>query len=391
MLDLRDRLARVTSGSQYLPEIDGLRFLAIMPVVALHVASFLYLFKFQTRHLPRDWGEKSGSFFLWVLSTGWMGVPIFFVISGFILGLPFAQHRLAGGPEPALRRYYLRRLTRIEPPYLVALTAYWLLGPVTLGWTQNYLAGLVYLHVLTFAALNPVLIVSWSLEIEVIFYALAPWLAGIFRLGPNALRWGLTGVAILLYGYTIPPKLLQTGSVRLANTLPAFLQYFMAGLLVADLYASGVIRRTSSYLWDLFGLSALMAVFAMAGQNGWRYRWLGPACIAVMMVAAFRGAWFNRFLRFPAVSIIGGMCYSIYLFHIAIVGSTAKILFPLFPSHWSFETMAVAALAIQVPLALAISAVLFVWVEKPFMNGSGSRYLEGWIHRQPAPVATWSR
>jgi peptidoglycan/LPS O-acetylase OafA/YrhL len=376
MPDWRTRLTRVTSGSQYLPEIDGLRFLAIMPVVALHAASYVYLFRHQTRSLPRDWGEKSGSFFLWLVSTGWMGVPIFFVISGFILGLPFAQHRLAGGAEPSIRRYFLRRLTRIEPPYVVALTAYWIFGGFTASWLGHYAAGLAYVHVLVFGALNPVLVVSWTLEIEVVFYIMAPWLARLYGMGPSLVRQVGTGSAILLYGYLVPPKLIQSGMPRLANTLPAFIQYFAAGLLLADLYASGVIRRSKSYFWDAMGICGLCTIFALGGQEAWRYRWLGPASVALMMVAAFRGVWFNRFVRTPSVSIIGGMCYSIYLLHTGIIGTTGKIVFPMLPEGWSFEAMTAVALAIEAPLVLAVSAAFFVWVERPFMNGPGSRYLE---------------
>ena len=49
-------------------------------------------------------------------------MPLFFAISGFILALPFAEHYLSGAPRPTLGRYYVRRVTRIEPPYVINLT-----------------------------------------------------------------------------------------------------------------------------------------------------------------------------------------------------------------------------------------------------------------------------
>ena len=49
------------------------------------------------------------------------GVELFFAISGFILGIPFASHYLRGVPRVNLRRYFIRRLTRLEPPYIINL------------------------------------------------------------------------------------------------------------------------------------------------------------------------------------------------------------------------------------------------------------------------------
>ena len=49
------------------------------------------------------------------------GVELFFIISGFILGLPFAKQYLAGGKQVRLGAYFLRRLTRLEPPYILIL------------------------------------------------------------------------------------------------------------------------------------------------------------------------------------------------------------------------------------------------------------------------------
>src|SRR3974390_3528655 len=87
---LLGRLSRVTSpGRQFVPQIDGLRFIAIMTVVAYHVSLF-YLFH---RGLtPTFWLNT-------VFAAGHNGVALFFSISGFILSLPFAREELCGGPR----------------------------------------------------------------------------------------------------------------------------------------------------------------------------------------------------------------------------------------------------------------------------------------------------
>ena len=123
---LAGKLSRVPSSGEYFPEVDGLRFLAILPVLILHAASQLLIARGWTTFAP-DWSKTHG-LILRVIGTGGIGVQIFFVISGFIIALPFARHALLGAPAPKLGRYFLRRLTRIEPPYILALTAMYIIA-----------------------------------------------------------------------------------------------------------------------------------------------------------------------------------------------------------------------------------------------------------------------
>ena len=105
-------LRRITSGSSWIPEIDGLRFIAIALVVLFHLSAEVYS-KSSVPLIVQSWYSGLFTFF----GRGDIGVRIFFVISGFILGRPFARHYLLGHARPSLRSYYLRRLSRIEPPY----------------------------------------------------------------------------------------------------------------------------------------------------------------------------------------------------------------------------------------------------------------------------------
>ena len=114
------KLSRVTSpGRKYYPEIDGLRFLAIASVLIYHV--------WFAAHQDLSGYEALSRSQSWVLHVrhGDRGVELFFAISGFILGLPFASHYLGGGPKVAIGRYFQRRLTRLEPPYVIALVGFY--------------------------------------------------------------------------------------------------------------------------------------------------------------------------------------------------------------------------------------------------------------------------
>src|SRR5207248_8852502 len=108
----------------------------------------------------------------------------FFVISGFILGLPFASFYRGLGPQVSLRQYFLRRLTRLEPPYILNLAVFFALKVASqqYGFREllpHFLSSCFYLHNLVYADESLVNTVTWSLEIEVQFYVLVPLLAGL--------------------------------------------------------------------------------------------------------------------------------------------------------------------------------------------------------------------
>ena len=106
------RLSRITTSGRYIPELDGLRFIAIASVFVQHVQQIVM------RDLPQD---ALISLPARLVRDYRIGVELFFVISGFILGLPFAEQHLRGGRAVRLRAYYWRRLTRLEPPYVLSL------------------------------------------------------------------------------------------------------------------------------------------------------------------------------------------------------------------------------------------------------------------------------
>ena len=80
-------LRRITTSGGYIPEIDGLRFVAILVVVLYHVPIQIAI---------RSQEEVASNPFWQLIGKGSRGVELFFLISGFILGLPFAAHLLKG-------------------------------------------------------------------------------------------------------------------------------------------------------------------------------------------------------------------------------------------------------------------------------------------------------
>jgi peptidoglycan/LPS O-acetylase OafA/YrhL len=148
---LEGRLRRITSDGTYIAEIDGLRFIAIISVLMFHTRMMTTVYYGQI--VPPS--NKLLIALNTMLFHGGRGVELFFAVSGMVLGLPFARHCLNGDRVPSLDRYFKRRLTRLEPPYLLnlflrfplVLAAYHLTvlqGLPHLVCSLFYLRGLVY-------------------------------------------------------------------------------------------------------------------------------------------------------------------------------------------------------------------------------------------------------
>jgi len=112
---------RITTQKKFIPQIDGLRFVAIASVVLFHLYSALEGRGATRVPIPSDHDLPKP------------GVELFFAISGFILGVPFASHYILSAPKVRLKQYFLRRLTRLEPPYFLSFPLWMALQWVAAG------------------------------------------------------------------------------------------------------------------------------------------------------------------------------------------------------------------------------------------------------------------
>lgn len=321
---LLDHLRRQTTSGRFIAEIDSLRFVAIAMVVFYHLAGFVADNDRMARvpDAGRGWFYDAASY-------GHYGVQLFFMISGFVLALPFANHRLGEGKRVQLRPYFLRRLTRLEPPYVLCMIGFAAILIARHRFPTDQVlthlgASLVYLHNLLYANGSLINSVAWSLEIEVQFYCLAPLLAALYSIRRPKLRRLIIVTMFAVAAFVIAPL---TGG-RWALTILGFLQYFLVGFLVADLYVT-VWRHHPRAPW-------------------W---WRGPQVI-------LRNAW---------LATIGGMCYSIYLLHFPLISYVGHHTLPLAQGRGPLVHLAVQAVFI-VPAVLLVSTVYFVLIERPCMD-----------------------
>jgi len=353
-------LRRVTSSGNYIPEIDGLRFIAIFFVVVMaHGGTYI------TNTVLGS--EDKTSFRYQFLLEGVSGVSLFFIISGFILAIPFAKEKLLQQQKVQLRPYYWRRVTRLEPVYIITLIIYFIFRVYFLKHETfsellpHFLASLFYVHNIVFDDHSLVNGVAWSLEVEIQFYLLMPLFALLYHIRPQKTRRVILLVLIIAgaaYSYT--------HQYHIANIFDKGC-YFLGGMFLADLYVQDK-KNYNSNLYAIAGISCFITSLFIPAY--YVSMWFCIGKLFLMMGYFYWGiqnATLKKLLSFTPVTIIGGMCYSIYLLHPGVIGllmySMAKIQF----SENIFINGGIH-LFITITSILIVSAVFFLLVEKPTMR-----------------------
>ena len=380
---LPDTLGRADVAS-YMPELDGLRCLAIAFVLVWHAALRA------ARYLDHVPGEHLGNWYSY-FPHGEVGVILFFFISGFVVSQPFLLR-----PRQAWKvgGFYRRRVLRIYPPYLVAITlCFVVLGVAghvptdanafersSVPLSQSFLASLFYLHGMIFDApsrLNPPM---WSLEIEVAFYAVLPPLMMLYARARSR-RVRMIALATFIVAAVIASSLLIASldtDLRLRWGLFYHAYLFGLGVLAADLVGdpAGLGARKGSAGDVVFAAGLL--VLAGIGLAMTRYDARMPGSLyafaiqvltilslALVFYGAFHGRRASALLGRPWIRLVGTMCYSIYLTHIIVMTAVGEALGRVLHLHQTWAAYLVF-LGVLVTASLVAGLVFYMAVERPF-------------------------
>ena len=366
--------ARAARRSRYLPGVDGLRAVAV-------VAVLLY-------HADVTW-----------LPGGFLGVDVFFVISGYLITmLMLEEHHRTGAVS--VRGFYRRRARRLLPALFVLLLAVCSVAALfyreemarlraqvlsALTYSTNWY--LIFTDGSYFDSLGRPLALRhlWSLAVEEQFYLLWP-LVMVFllrrfreRLGSIALIIGaLAGasavwMALLYEPGTDPSRLYYGTDTRLATLL-------MGGLLAIfwrpSALAHGTVRRHGR-VFDLVGLLALAAIvwcFVNTSDTSaalYRGGFAALAVVSALAVAAAShpGTAFGRVLGVGALTWIGVRSYALYLWHWPIYVATRPEVDVPFDG--------VPLLALRLGLTVLLADVSYRLVERPIRRLGWGR----WVRR----------
>jgi len=294
---------RPTWLPSYIPELQGLRGLAVLGVIFYHCH-------------PRLEGTWLYYGSLW----GWAGVNLFFVLSGFLITSILLEAR---NRPNYFRNFYARRALRIWPVYLLVLivcyaNAPWFIGPGV--WdavkTAPWWAYLLFLQNLFHLTLPPALGQTWSLAIEEQYYFVwAPVVRFLRR------PWML---ATLLVAILIACPLLRMHHFWWLN--PTHTVIHLDGIAIGSLLAVGLYTlQWKRHIWLALGFTLLVAGTAAAATIAGGTAFLDSALAAVFAGAvlsciASTGAHnpLNAALRRGPLAFYGRISYGLYMIHIGI-------------------------------------------------------------------------
>ncbi|KER86034.1 acyltransferase family protein [Xanthomonas arboricola] len=353
------------------PALDLLRGIAIVWVMLFH--------SFVVGGLGPDWA--------WLSRYGWMGVDLFFVLSGFLIGTQVLRP-LARGQRLDFKEFYLRRAFRILPAFLLVLVIYmawpdfrespglapwWMFVTFTLNLFVDYGRDAAFSH-------------AWSLCVEEHFYLVFPLLATLLLRRPSAARFGVLCVLVVVAGIALRAGIwwhntaLDSAGVGLQRNwfiediyYPTWnrLDGLLAGVVLAVLK---VFRPMTWQRLQQHGNAILCAGVAILALALWLFRertgLIGNAVgwpvlslgLALLVLAGTASSGVLGGLHVPGAAWLAAISYSLYLTHKAVFHLTQGWFGP------ALEGRGVLAFAVYGLVAVLGGALLHYAVERPFLQ-----------------------
>jgi peptidoglycan/LPS O-acetylase OafA/YrhL len=353
-----------SSTSNYVPSLDGLRALAVALVMAVH-----YKTKF---------------------GGGWIGVPLFFVLSGFLITRILLEAKeSACGLGDFLRVFWVRRALRIFPLFLAFMflgeflwwaTSVPVTWPVARPWLYTYM--LNFGHMFNIVPISDVYTHFWSLAVEEQFYLLWPFV--IWFTSRKLLRFS---TIVLLIGAPVCRILLVEGGIYSADQLyfftPTLLDSFAAGAAIA-LFDFQWIRNIR--WWVLIG--ALLTIAAGMSANWyqgvrfvlwcmgypynmpahlqyvWGYSFLNITA-ALLVLGCLRGE-LNFFANKVLVNV-GKISYGIYIIHRPVF-RVVEVVEPWIKLHFGRVATQLICMFLFLAASFILAKLSYHYFELPFLK-----------------------
>ncbi len=309
-------------------------------------------------------------------------VSVFFVLSAFLLALPYMQSALAGRSAPNGRAFLFRRAARVVPLYVVAITVVWSArNPEILGDWVGLLRHLTFTQIYDQERIFHTIGPAWSLAVEVQFYlllALGGWLATrvTVRMAPQARLAFLLGVTTLIALGSMGWKLYAeyvlgypADAWHIWFGLPAKLDSFALGILLAILVAHRPWNLSALSLVTLRvgGSAVVVAAFLSRPSEGNSHLWfhtivsVGFVLILASTVMGRRDMWVRALSTRP-LAFLGVISYSLYLWHEPVLHfMTGQSWFPAMQDASGFT----AAVLLVVTLSVVVAWVSYHILEEP--------------------------
>jgi peptidoglycan/LPS O-acetylase OafA/YrhL len=362
------------------------------------IAAFLVLLT----HVGFDSGRSIQGPGYSIISRGDIGVPLFFVLSGFLLYRPMARARLSGKPLPSVRDYLARRALRIVPAFWVAAIVVMLVldrnavarhDPVQ--WIRHLGFAQVYSNTDPTRGMEQ----DWSLDVEVTFYLLLPFWPRLLRRltrrsSEPSVAAEFVGAAVLLVA-SIAWIILGHGknhvlNYEVGNWLPEHLDWFAGGMLLAVLSLLPTLRPRAAErfrgiyeLADSPGTCLLLAaaiwaiaLTPVAGPYNLALESVWSAVLKELIYCAFAVAfllpgclgdqsrgWSRAVLRTPVLQKLGEISYGIFLWHTGVMYVIRQLLHQREFTHNFPEMLLLTSIG-----SVLMAYLSFVVIERPAMR-----------------------
>jgi peptidoglycan/LPS O-acetylase OafA/YrhL len=344
------------------PGLDLLRALAIIVVVIYHAGIFGFA-------LPYSWHR-----------FGWIGVDLFFVLSGYLIGGQLLAP-LVRGEKMNLRRFFSRRALRIIPAYFVILAIYFCLPSLRefseISPLWKFLLSIQNIDLRGGTAFSH----AWSLAIEDQFYLALPLLLIVIS------RWPRAGIVIpcvvVLGGLALRGVLayLNPGETGVSfRGFQKFIYYptwtrldpLVFGVVLAAIEKFRPkwwerLTHSATWLW-LPGFAAIVYGLYL-GENDltiatciWQFPLIALG-MAALLVCAVSPRLPVRRIEVPGAAFFASIAYSVYLSHKLVIHGVIQ----LCTAHTIALTSAQALLFVEV-LIYAVGLILFLSIERPFLQ-----------------------
>jgi peptidoglycan/LPS O-acetylase OafA/YrhL len=347
----------------HVPELDGVRAIAVLMVVFMHLLTL---------------DEQSSAAFLRVapralnviIGHGWLGVDLFFVLSGFLITGILLDTR--DSPH-YLRNFYGRRVLRILPLYFVTIAVMACFYPGNGLYFALSLAFLANLAPLFGVAVPHGPGVFWSLAVEEHFYFIWPWMVRL--LSRTALAW-------LCFCIIVAEPVLRAIYTSQGMDIYALSWFRFDGLasgaLLAIWFRSGFASRSNSIIaasacvvfavaLTLAGLPFGIMSKTVAGMS-LRYNQATLVYSAGMLIAiSFRSTVLTAPLRWSFARLTGDLSYCLYLIHLALIDGYMAVFRRYVSTGFTFSQLMVRFVVV-VAASYVLALLSRRFLERPFLS-----------------------